>query len=119
MTEIRSSAHDRPGRVVGALLLIALGGFFFLQQQNLIPASFNWWAIFMLVPGVVALFEAFMSLGRTGRIDIGRAIVGGILTALGVVFLFSLPLDLLRGVAWPLVLPVFLIGAGLVLLLRR
>lgn len=119
MTEIRSSAHDRSGRVVGAILLIALGAFFFLQQQNLIPANFNWWAIFMLVPGVVVLFEAFMSRGRTGRMDIGRVIVGVILTVMGVVFLFGLPFDLLRGVSWPLVLPVFLIGAGLLLLVRR
>lgn len=111
--------NDRSSRLGGAIILVGLGIFFLLQQQNLIPSDFNWWAFFILVPGALMVAEAVRrSNSGTGSLDLGRLVVGIILIVIGGIFLFNLQIDILPDVDWGQYWPVILIVIGVVALLR-
>ena len=97
----RGNWHGGPW--IGGALLIALGIAFLLQNFGY-PLPQNWWALFLLVPGLGALFSAwstYQASGGTLTSGVRGALVGGIiLTWLAVLFFF----DVHIGKYWPLIL---------------
>lgn len=96
--------------------LILLGGVFLMQ--NITGYSlirwWNWWAIFLIVPGVNMLVRSWNGYRTFGKFTAhGRrsSFWGLVLTALGISFLLNIDM----GVVWP----IFLIIGGLYLLLWR
>ena len=97
------------GSTTGGLILIGIGTIFLLSQLTGFHFH-NWWALFILIPAVSKLNEAWQSYRANGRLTEGSrgALVGGILLAMvATFFLFSLSWNLF----WPLVLIMFGIGA--------
>lgn len=103
---------QRADSMIGGMVLVALGGVFLIQNLTGLDLG-NWWALFLLGPGVLALVRAYgffeADQGFSGR-ALAAAIGGGVLTLLGLSFLFNLAL---AGV-WPLIL----IGLGLAAMVR-
>ncbi len=110
-----SPTENPQARSIGALVLIVLGVLFFLGEFDVFDLSGNWWAIFILAPGLYLLWRAYQTYSETGVLA-GQAAsqVGGgaVLTIIGLIFL----LDLDWGRFWPLILIVVgvaaLLGAG-------
>jgi len=95
------------------LVLVALGVLFLLS--NFLPDFnlTNWWAIFILIPALFSLNRAWQSYRRHGRLTrSGRSSLIGGLLILTVALIFLL--DLNWGVIWP----VFIILAGVGILLQ-
>jgi hypothetical protein len=106
---------SRMGGLVGAIVLIAIGIIFLLQNMGYsLPG--NWWAIFLLIPAAYSLIGAWKSYqGAGGEITmaaVGPLIGGLVLLALGLVFLFNLDFN------WGVLLPGLLILLGLLALAR-
>jgi len=96
---------------VGGAILIAVGTIFLLTTVLGFPLH-NWWALFILVPGLFKLIGAAQRYGRDGRFSHhtrGEFTWGLILIILGCTFLFGLS----WGLVWPLVL--IILGAGALL----
>jgi hypothetical protein len=93
-------------------LFIAIGTLFLLANAGIIPALTNWWALFMLLPAVGVLSAALGAYRRNGghwTPEVTGLLVGGLLfVALTAVFLF--------GLNYGLLVPLFLIAAGMLLL---
>ncbi len=111
--------QERSERVGGAILLILLGAFFFLQQQRVFPDNVNWWALFILVPGVVLLYQGFTQRNAFDEMNNGKLVGGAILALIGLGFLLNLEDGLLSSLPWGTIWPLFLIAGGVALLLRR
>lgn len=98
---------QRAGSLIGGLVLVGLGMVFLIQNLTGLDLG-NWWALFLLGPGVLALARAYsffqIDQGLSARV-LASAVGGGVLTLLGASFWFNLNL---AGV-WPLIL----IGLGL------
>jgi hypothetical protein len=101
---------DHPNHWVGGLVLIAIGLLFLSNTFGFsLGISFaNWWALFILIPGVTNLGRSMSYYQRDGRFS-GRTrhafVWGLILTVVASTFLFNW--------SWNLVWPVFLIIFGL------
>ena len=100
-------------RWLGGVVLILIGLVFLLG--NLFSVSFlaNWWAIFILIPAIYSLSQAWQSYQAHGHLtEKGRSnLIGGLLIGtVGFIFLFGLSF----GNWWPL----FLIIVGLGALLK-
>ncbi|MBK8023304.1 MAG: hypothetical protein IPK19_18205 [Chloroflexi bacterium] len=75
-------------RTVFALLLIALGGVFFLTQTGALDADFNWWALFIVLPAAALLADGLG--GTQPLIDRLPRLIGGLLLlALALGFMFD------------------------------
>ncbi len=74
--------------------------------------GFNWWALFMLIPGAIILKNAYDAYQASGQqfthATRSQLVAGGLLVVLGIVFLLGLSLSNL----WP----VFLIVGGVAIL---
>ncbi len=73
------------------ILLIVLGVIFLLQQMN-IPFLANWWALFILIPAFwayVSAWDNYQDANRITRRVTGALILGLMLTALALIFLFN------------------------------
>lgn len=107
-------AERRAGRGgwVGGVLLIALGVLFLLQNAGFLTQFTNWWALFIMLPALGLLSAGFAAYRRTGgwTAEATGPFTGGLLLA-GLSMYFFLGLD----IAW--LWPLFLIGAGVLLLL--
>jgi hypothetical protein len=104
------------GGLVGAIVLIAIGVIFLLQNLGYsLPG--NWWAIFLFIPAAYSLLDAWKSYRSAGgeitMAAVGPLIGGLVLLALGLVFLFDLDFN------WGVILPGLLIALGLAALARR
>ncbi len=89
--------------VFWGLAMIAVGAAVILSQLGILSAGFNWWAIFILVPGLGFLSGALDMLITNRRFSSGvRSMLGsGILVlTVGGMFLFALN----WGEYWPLIL---------------
>ena len=92
------------GRFPG-ILLIGIG-LYFLASTLTGFSILNWWALFILVPGLCMLAGFVHSIGRKGGGEAAGKLMGGlVMVFVGSVFLF--------GLSWGLVWPGFLIIAGL------
>ena len=97
------------GNTTGGLILIGIGTIFLLSQVTGFYLH-NWWALFILIPALCKLNEAWQGYRTDGRITHSTrgALIGGTLLAMvASVFL----LNLSWRVFWPLVLIVLGIGA--------
>jgi hypothetical protein len=110
--ERRRERRGSSNWIVG-LIFIVLGGLFLLG--NVFDTSFvtNWWAVFILIPALFSLNQAWQSYRSNGRLTSGgrSSLVGGLLI-LTVALIFLLNLD------WGVVWPVFIIIIGLGILLQ-
>ncbi len=99
---------DRQNQLIGGIALILLGVIFFLQEAGLRILSGNWWAVFILIPGVVLLWRAYMAYHAAGnwtRVAREQIVAGVGLIVIAGIFIFNLD--------WGKIWPVFLILAGL------
>ena len=103
--------HDS-GKWAGGAILIGIGLIFLLQ--NVTNLSFdNWWALFILIPGVASLANAWQNYHEDGRFSErarGPFVGGLILLFIASIFIF--------GLDWGAVCAVFLIIAGFGALLK-
>jgi hypothetical protein len=102
-------------RMTWGIALIVLGGLFLLDTLNVAPIHFyNWWAIFIMVPGINFLISAYQRYQQDREFSdpVRRAGFRGILLVL-VALTFFLNID------WGIMFSIFLIGGGLYLLLMR
>ena len=102
----------------GAIVLIALGAFLLLQQQQIIPNNFNWWAIFIIVPGLLWLYQAITQAGETRTSQSSKVVFSALIVLVGCIFLFNIQVDILPDFPWASIWPLFLIIGGVALLLR-
>ena len=111
----RSRGRQAEAGVVTALVLVALGSIFLLQNFGFLPAGGNWWALFILIPAAAAAGTAWSLYHGAGDqlTPAARraALSGAALTFIAAMFLFNLN--------WGLLWPVFLIFAGLEALVSR
>ena len=108
---VDTSARRTPGWWVGGLILIILGVVFLAQNLTGTFVFHNWWALFILLPGLAALANAWRRYQTDGRLtrEARSSLFGGVfLVILAAVFIF----DLNWGAIWP----VFLILFGISLL---
>lgn len=99
------------GNTTGGLILIGIGTIFLLSQITGFHLH-NWWALFILIPAVCKLNEAWQGYRADGRFTHSTrgAFIGGmLLTMVAFVFLFNLSWSLF----WPVVL--ILLGVGALL----
>lgn len=94
------------------LILILIGGLYLLNNMGVLPEINNWWALFILLPGIGTFSASIGAYRRNGgqlTMDVILLFIAGLLFfGLTAVFLFELNF----GWLWPL----FLIAAGLLLL---
>ncbi len=96
------------------IALIAIGVLFLLENMISGFHFYNWWAIFILVPGLNSILKAWNGYNQEREITnrVRRAgFYGLFMILLSMTFFFSLD--------WGIMWPVFLIGWGLNMLLRK
>ena len=102
-----SSGTKKPGQnITVALILIALGVYFLLQQLGIFTLQ-NWWALFILIPVFGAAGSAITIWNRAGRLS-----YAGWTTLYGGAFPLVVALIFLLGLDWAEYWPVFIILAG-------
>ena len=110
----RRAARGGMGAWVGGLILIGLGIVFLLQNQGILvnfPFT-NWWALFILLPAISALGDAWRAYQTDQTFSkkvLESGILGIVLVIVACVFLFEL--------SWNLFGPVLLMIAGIGILL--
>jgi len=105
----REERWGKGGAWVGGVLLIALGVIFLLQNFGF-PVPKNWWAIFVMVPGIAALGAAWSIREREGAWTagaVGSLLAGVIMVGMAIVFFFGFDF----GKFWPLILIALGVGA--------
>jgi cation transport ATPase len=104
----RAERGTSPTAWIGGAVMILIGVVFLLQNMGNWSLG-NWWALFILIPAVVAFVNAWNIYKNNGyrfSSGIGGSILGGLMMLLvACIFLF----DMDWGKVWPL----FLIVAGL------
>jgi len=103
------------GGWIAGLVLIGLGVLFLLRNFG-VPIPENWWAVFLILPGIGTLWTAWRIYRRDGRMSGGAtssAIVGAILVVFGLSFLAGFD----WGILWPVIL--IALGVGVVVGGRR
>lgn len=95
------------------LSLVLIGGLFLLHTFGLINvAIYNWWAIFILIPGMNMTVKGWRRYGSTNsKAAMRTGIWGLVLILVAFTFLF--------GISWNLFFPLILIGVGLTILLTK
>ena len=111
MVEERGSrpVRRRSRNTTGGLILIGIGVFFLLSQMTGFFIH-NWWALFIMIPAIHNLNEAWQSYQEHGRLHTHarHSLMGGIfLTTVAAFFLFNLSWSLF----WPLALILAGVGA--------
>ncbi len=98
-------SNNHQDRHIGAYILIGIGVVMLFSQLG-IGFDFNWWAIFIALPGLAMLRNVYNARQARGDLETNELIQGGIgvflvLMALG--FLFDIELGFLWNL-WPLAL---------------
>jgi hypothetical protein len=96
------------------LAVVALGGFFLLQNFGLVSWDFNWWTFFLLIPAGAILMDVWQKYKDNGE-RLTQELRSKIVAAAGmllVAFLF------LTGLEWDRYWPLFLILGGVAILLN-
>lgn len=100
---------------IGGLILILIGVAFMLRNLGILDWQLfdNWWALFIAIPGLAALVNAWRSYQRQGRFtgEVAGSFIGSLML-LGIALIFLFELD------WSQIWPIFLILGGLSILLR-
>lgn len=93
-------------RIVGAIILISVGVFFLLNRLGL-PVFKNWWAIFILIPGISSIGTLVEELSSGNGF---RALLAS--SIMGILFPFTIAGMFLFDLSWAKLWPVFVILAG-------
>jgi hypothetical protein len=109
----RRALRDEGGRswMVG-LVLVAIGVLYLLHNYGLLPTFTNWWALFLLLPGMGTLSAARGAFRRHGNLWDVEVLV----PFLASLFFLGLTLVFLFDIAYGWLWPLFLIAAGLLIL---
>ena len=114
-----AETHSAPRRSrknndwVGGVILIGLGLIFLMGSFN-IQLFANWWALFILVPGILNLSNGLQARWEDGRFShrARGSLMGGLfMSVIGAAFLF--------GISWSYIWPLFIIIVGIGALLNR
>jgi hypothetical protein len=90
------------GDIKGGLILIGIGTVFLVSQLTGWYLQ-NWWALFIFIPAIFQLNEAWQGYRENGRLnhDLRGSLFGGLLMSIvGAFFLFNISWNLF----WPLIL---------------
>lgn len=104
------------GRIVPALVVIAIGAFFLLRNLGIDIPFFdfaNWWAWLILAAAVVPLLRAVERYRRVGGVD--GDVLQSLLTCAVIVLV---ALMFILGLSWGRWWPLFVIYGGLCMLVR-
>lgn len=103
------------GGWLGGIVLILIGIFFLLGNYGLVAWQLfdNWWALFILIPALGALGNAWRTYQMQGRFT--DEVFGSLL---GSLLLLCISLVFLLNLEWGRIWPIFLILGGLGILLR-
>lgn len=95
------------------IALVLAGGLFLLDTFDILNLSLvNWWAIFILIPGINIAIRGWRDYGQTGSSSSLRSgFFGLILILIAFAFFF--------GLSWNLLFPAILIGVGLYILIQK
>jgi hypothetical protein len=98
-------AQNKQNQNIGAFILIGIGVIMLFSQFG-IGFDFNWWAIFIALPGLAMLRNAYNAYQDHSKMSSNELVQGGlgillVLMALG--FLFDIELGFLWNL-WPLAL---------------
>lgn len=88
-------------------LLVLLGIYLLLEKSGYIPELENWWALFIILPGLATIGSALKSLTDGGIIT--RRIIDRIASGVTIMFVGCV---MLFGWRWSQIWPVFLIIIG-------
>ena len=115
MDERAPSERDtNPTWWIGGAVLVVLGAVFLLRNMTNFEFD-NWWALFILIPAVAAFANAWRLYQRNDRRvtrQVLNTLMGGMAPLIiAVIFLFQLD--------WSKIWPVFLILAGVGMLVGR
>jgi uncharacterized membrane protein YhaH (DUF805 family) len=95
------------------LALILVGGLFLLHTFGIISIALkNWWAVFILIPGLNMAIKGWRDYGRTNSKSARRTGFWGLVFIL-IAFSFLL------GITWNFIFPAVLVGIGLFILLTK
>lgn len=110
----RRASRDSSGAWILGVVLIGVGIFLFLQNWYGMILQ-NWWALFILLPAagcLVASWRVWREEGGAFSLRLfAPLVIGLMLLALTLIFLFD------YAVNWWLVLPVLLVGFGILVML--
>jgi hypothetical protein len=101
---------SRGGALVPGVILILLGLVFLLQNMGYSSLE-NWWALFILLPALGSLGNAWRAYQDEGRLNsqaVGSLFVGTVLLVVTAVLFF--------GMEWTFIGPVLIILAGIAVL---
>ena len=95
------------------LALIVVGGLFLLDSFNLVNINLvNWWAVFILIPGVSMAVNGWRRYQDTQSSSARNSLMWGMgLILIAFTFFFN--------ISWNLIFPIVLIGVGGYMLLFR
>ena len=111
---------ERSSRAGGPIVLIVLGVFFLLQQQQqVLSNTLNWWALLIMLPSILWIFEALTQQGTANSLQTRKLFFGAALVLIGLVFLLNIQVNFLPDIPWATIWPLFLIVGGAALLLRK
>lgn len=95
------------------IALVLVGGLFLLDTFNILNLiTSNWWAIFILVPGLNMAIKGWRNYGATGTRSARRSGFTGL-------FLIFLAFTFFFGISWNYIFPAALIGFGVYILLLK
>lgn len=107
--------HTFSSPLIGGIVILLVGVFFLLQNFGVgFFQLHNWWALFILIPAIAILSNAYRAYNAAGRqvtYYVRNQIVGGLLI-LAVALIFLLGMD------WGRLWPVFLIVIGIGVMLN-
>src|SRR5512138_292849 len=87
-----------PSAMWGGFALILMGSVFLLQTMGILSWRFNWWAFFILVPGLGMFYKAYQMSQQAEGLDRrvrGTLIGATAVTMVAVIFLFNLSWSLM------------------------
>jgi hypothetical protein len=99
---------------VGGVILITIGVIYLLTNFGFLPTFDNWWALFILLPGLGTASAAIGGYRRNG----GQLSFEVVMPLVASFFFLGLTLVFLFELNYTLVLPIFLITAGILMLFR-
>jgi hypothetical protein len=103
--------QDGGGWLAGVVLLV-IGVLYLFHNYGLLPSFTNWWALFLLLPGLGTLSAALSAYQRHGQPGTTEVIVPLLASLFFMGLTASFLFELQIGWLWPL----FLIAGGLLLL---
>jgi hypothetical protein len=103
----RRKLRNGGGEWILGVILILLGGFIYLQTMKIYTLS-NWWALFILIPGLAALVEAWR-VYRAAEGKFTRRARGSLILGVGLLLVTTI---FLLGLNWTIFGPILLVLAG-------